>query len=119
MISNVTAEVVCVFEHPGTSVDAQQFVMERVKAAGKVSSLVFHNIRIVRWSNPDTNEPRRFEHPDGKLYYRYNAQFTVGFTISGSYAEAQQWILDRLNDGEETSYMNVQSVMMSLSSSQD
>ena len=116
MKSNVTADVICVFEHTGTSVDAQQFIMERIRALNPVSNLNYNNIRIVRWCDPESNQPRRFEHPDGKMYFRYNAQFSVCFTIAGSHAEAQQWILDRLNEGEETSYMNIQSIDLSLAS---
>ncbi len=116
MRSNVTADVICVFEHTGTSVDAQQFVIERIRDLSPVSRLHYNNIHIVRWCDPESNQPRRFEHPDGKMYYRYNAQFSISFTIEGGYAETQQWILDRLNEGEESSYMNVQSIDVSLAS---
>ena len=114
MRSNVSAEIVCVFEHAGTSVDAQRFIMTRIRNVAGADRVGFNSIRIIRWCNPETNEPRQFTHSDGKQYFRYSAQFSVGFTIEGGYAEAQQWIVDRLNEDESTSYMNVQSVTMSV-----
>ncbi len=114
MRSNVSAEIVCVFEHAGTSVDAQRFIMARIRNVAGADRVGFNSIRIIRWCNPETNEPRQFTHSDGKQYFRYSAQFSVGFTIEGGYAEAQQWIVDRLNEDESTSYMNVQSVTMSV-----
>lgn len=110
MQSSVTAEVICVFEHTGTSVDAEKFVMARLRPLGTVKNLTFNNIRIVRWSDPESNQPRRFTHPDEKQYYRYNAQVSVSFIIEGGRSEAHQWILDRLYEEEDTTYMNVQSV---------
>ena len=114
MRSNVSAEIVCVFEHAGTSVDAQRFITARIRNVAGADRVGFNSIRIIRWCNPETNEPRQFTHSDGKQYFRYSAQFSVGFTIEGGYAEAQQWIVDRLNEDESTSYMNVQSVTMSV-----
>ena len=114
MRSNVSAEIVCVFEHAGTSVDAQRFITARIRSVAGADRVSFNSIRIIRWCNPETNEPRQFTHSDGKQYFRYSAQFSVGFTIEGGYAEAQQWIVDRLNEDESTSYMNVQSVTMSV-----
>ena len=109
MRSYITADTVCVFEHTGTSVDAQKFITSRIRDVAGVDGVSFNNIRIVRWCDPESNQPRRFEHPDGQMYFRYNAQFAITFTIEGKEAEAMQWVLDRLNEGEETSYMNVQS----------
>lgn len=114
MRSNVSADIVCVFEHAGTSVDAQRFITARIRNVAGADRVGFNSIRIIRWCNPETNEPRQFTHSDGKQYFRYSAQFSVGFTIEGGYAEAQQWIVDRLNEDESTSYMNVQSVTMSV-----
>ena len=114
MRSNVSADIVCVFEHAGTSVDAQRFITARIRNVAGADRVGFNSIRIIRWCNPETNEPRQFMHSDGKQYFRYSAQFSVGFTIEGGYAEAQQWIVDRLNEDESTSYMNVQSVTMSV-----
>ena len=110
MQSHVTADVICVFEHTGTSVDAQSFIMARLREVAGVTNLTFNNVRIVRWSDPETNRPRQFEHPDGKMYFRYNAQVSLTFTITGGHAEAHQWILDRLYEEEESTYMNVQSI---------
>lgn len=115
MRSYITAETICVFEHPGTSVDAQKYITARIRDVAGADGMSFNNIRIVRWCDPESNRPRQFAHPDGQLYYRYNAQFTVTFTLEGGAAEAQQWILDRLNEGEEDSYMNVQSVNLYVS----
>lgn len=112
MRSNVNAETICVFEHTGTAVDAQKFILERIRDVAGADGVTFNSIRIVRWCDPETNIPRQFEHPDGKKYYRYNAQFSISFNIEGGSVEAQQWILDRLNEGEDQSYMNVQSVSL-------
>lgn len=110
MQSHVTADIICVFEHTGSSVDAQKFIMSRLRDVAGATGVSFNNIRIVRWSDPESNQPRQFEHPDGKMYYRYNAQTSISFAISGGHAEAHQWILDRLYEEEDTSYMNVQSI---------
>lgn len=110
MKSSVTADVICVFEHTGTSVDAEKFIMARLRDLGAVKSLSFNNIRIVRWSDPESNQPRMFTHPDEKKYYRYNAQVSLSFLIEGGRSEAHQWLLDRLYEEEDSSYMNVQSI---------
>ncbi len=115
MRSNVTADVICVFEHTGTSVDAQRFIKDRIRSVAGVDGLLYNSIRIVRWCDPETNQPRQFAHTDGKLYYRYNAQFSISFTIEGGSLEAQQWVIDRLSEDEATSYMNVQSVNLYVS----
>lgn len=112
MRSNATGEVVCVFENAGSRADAQKFIMDRIHSMGSVKDLTFTSIRIIQWSNPESNQVRQFAHTDGKMYNRFTAQFTVTFTLEGSYAEAQAWLDKQLRVGEDQSYMNVQSISL-------
>ncbi len=110
MRSNATGEVTCVFENAGGRAEAQKFIMDRIRNMGSVKDLTFTSLRIIQWSDPESNQVRTFMHEDGKMYNRFTAQFTVTFTLEGSYAEAQAWLDKQLREGEGQSYMNVQSI---------
>lgn len=40
--------------------------------------------------------------------YKFTVNLTAVFEMEGDYAQAQEWILGQLMDGEETTHMNVQ-----------
>lgn len=113
MSSQVTANVICVFEIAGSQADAQKFIMERVRNTGGATNVAFSGFRLIRWCDPDLNVAKTYPR-SGETYYRYTVSFEVHFTIAGSYAEAQKWLLDRLYEGEEKSLMNVESIQLNL-----
>lgn len=106
---SVTADVILTFELEGAQPEAQAFIFDSFDDTSAVDRFNAGAIRVTMWVEPASNEPRTYEH-DGMKCHRFTVSMSMTFAIEGGYADAQAWVLDRLQPKNGVHNMVVQSV---------
>lgn len=97
------ATVIVMFEHPGDSVPAQKWVLDKLSPLGNITV-----INLTKWVEPYANQATLVERY-GNTYLKYTCHANLVMDATG-FADAQTKIVDALAEDDTVKRLNIQNV---------